>query len=625
MKIGTKLIVTNLAIIALGLTIAFIVNYYNHRNAVELLEGGMLMRGKANALNLATLSGFGVVTEDRTELKKQIDNMAASVDNIAFIEVFNKKVSALATTGKGSGKNQVKQYEQRGSTAIEPFLLEQVIVTVAPIQVEGGVEGYICYAESMDPIKDSKRAFAVMTGIMLGLAFILTTFLTFLMGLRITKPIQSLTAVVKKASNGDLRQEVTVTSRDEVGDLAESFNKMIANLRSMVERIRSASSQVASAADEISASSIQIAKGAESQASAADQTSASMEEMSFSINSVAKSAEGLAANVTSTASAIQQMGNTAEMVAGNADNMAANVTQTSATIEEMTITIDKTAESANKADSLSEKASLEASSSGEAVIKLVNSMSMINDMMSRIAVVNKNLEQRSEDIGEILEVIGEIADQTSLLALNATIEAARAGEAGRGFAVVADEVRKLSERSVASTKKIAKVIKQVQKETIAAATATEEGARTSQEGLVIADQANAAISRILEAVDATSQIMRNISLMTEEQSVGARTVLSAVEEMNRLTLKVTESTKEQAHGIKEVIIVSAVMASTTAEVKNATNEQKANGENVVKAVDNINEIARSNLSAMGQLSFLAQDMAKQSIKLQELVKEFQTG
>jgi methyl-accepting chemotaxis protein len=145
----------------------------------------------------------------------------------------------------------------------------------------------------------------------------------------------------------------------------------------------------------------------------------------------------------------------------------------------------------------------------------------------------------------------------------------------------------------------------------------------SQEGIELADGAVLAIKKITEAVQQNTSIVREISMTTEEQSLGAKTVISAVEEMNRLTFKVSESTKEQAIGIREVVVVSDAMSQTTSEVKNATSEQKKSGENVLQSVENINEIARTNLSAMEQLSSLASDMAKQSELLQELVSAFQ--
>jgi len=436
------------------------------------------------------------------------------------------------------------------------------------------------------------------------------------------KSAKAIKEVMAKFANGDLTVKLDKEKEDEIGLIIDNVNLSVKNLREMVMRIRSAANNVASAGEEISAATDQISKGAQNQASAADETGTTMEEMSVQIQNVAKNAEGLASNVDETTSSIQQMGTTAQGVAKMAESMANNVGETSSTIEQMIVTLEKTANNVNEADKLSKQASDEATSGGDAVLKTVEGMKTIGEMMKNISTVIQSLGQRSEAIGSILEVIEEIADQTNLLALNAAIEAARAGDAGRGFAVVADEVRKLAERSIKATKEIGDVIKQVQKETNNAVKVTDEGARSAKDGISLADQAGAAIGRIVEAVSASSRIMQDISRATSEQSTAAKNVTKAVEEMNKLTQSVTQSTKEQATGIQQVIKASEAMSQMTEQVKNATNEQKKGGENVVKAVENISEIAKGNLSAVEQLSRSAKDMAQQSEALQELVQEF---
>ena len=434
--------------------------------------------------------------------------------------------------------------------------------------------------------------------------------------------LRGMANVADSISNGDLSMAVKPASEHDV--FGNSFSKMIGSLKDMVSRVRKSSESVASAADEISAATDQITKGAQNQASASEETGSTMEEMSVQIQNVAKNAEGLSSNVDETTSSIQQMGTTADGVAKMAESMASNVSETSSTIEQMIVTIEKTAKNVEEADRLSKQASDEATNGGEAVMKMVEGMKVLGDMMSNISGVIQNLGKRSEAIGSIVKVIEEIADQTNLLALNAAIEAARAGEAGQGFAVVADEVRKLAERSVKATKEIGDVIKQVQTETDSAVKATEEGAKSSGEGLALADQAGEAISKIMESVKSTSNIMQEISGATSEQSTAAKNVVTAVEEMNRLTQSVTQSTNEQAAGIQQVVKAAEAMSQMTEQVKNATSEQKKGGDNVVKAVENISEIAKGNLSAVEQLSRSAKDMANQSEDLQEMVQAFRT-
>ncbi|WP_322046698.1 methyl-accepting chemotaxis protein [Paraburkholderia sp. J67] len=199
----------------------------------------------------------------------------------------------------------------------------------------------------------------------------------------------------------------------------------------------------------------------------------------------------------------------ADTVAGGAQLLGATVEEMNASIEELTASINSIADNSRGADQLAKDTQQEAERGSKAVTRSIEAMELIN--------------RSSEDIGEIIKVIGEIASQTNLLAFNAAIEAARAGEHGLGFSVVADEVRKLAERSSQATKEISKLIN--------------ESVKRVAQGSEISKQAGEAFERILSGVSRTTQAISEISCGADEQLIAAREVAAAIQQVAEETEK----------------------------------------------------------------------------------------
>ncbi|MGC8747737.1 MAG: methyl-accepting chemotaxis protein [Candidatus Kapaibacteriota bacterium] len=254
-----------------------------------------------------------------------------------------------------------------------------------------------------------------------------------------------------------------------------------------------------------------------------------------------------------TASAAAEISAIAETLAASAAENSAQVDEIATAIEEMSRTISENAMGATHAAEVAEKNKQIAIEGGDAVQQTVNKMSEIASVVRASADKIERLGESSKQIGEIISVIDEIADQTNLLALNAAIEAARAGEQGRGFAVVADEVRKLAERTTEATKQIANMIKGIQRETEEAVRAMKQGTEEVNSGILLADKAGNALKQILQSSQEVWDLINQIAAATEEQSSTAEQVAKNVSSISQVTSDTANRVQDIAKSAEDLV------------------------------------------------------------------------
>jgi methyl-accepting chemotaxis protein len=264
-------------------------------------------------------------------------------------------------------------------------------------------------------------------------------------------------------------------------------------------------------------------------------------------------------SVHSSASSASEISATSDSLAASTQEQSTQADEVASAVEQMSRTVTDNAMSANKTSEVANENGAIAKEGAIVVEQTVTKMRDIAKVVKDSAGNIQKLGDSSKQIGEIISVIDDIADQTNLLALNAAIEAARAGEQGRGFAVVADEVRKLAERTTEATKQIADMIKGIQKETDAAVVAMNEGTNEVNSGIELADKAGTSLNKILESTQEVIDMINQIAAASEEQSATS-------EQISKNVVSISKVTAESAQRVEDVSKTANELARATEDL-----------------------------------------------------------
>ncbi len=317
--------------------------------------------------------------------------------------------------------------------------------------------------------------------------------------------------VMQALAAGDFTRKAAVAGRDELTELARSFNESIARLNSLISQVVNSTVSIASAAQEVLAASAQFDKNLKEEANQLNETSAAMTELSASVKEMEKNANQVATQSHKSLTAAEEGGQTVEAVIQRFGGIRSGIENSSRQVLE--------------------------------------------------------LGKKGKDIGKIVEVITQIAEQTSLLALNAAIEAARAGEQGKGFAVVADEVSKLADRVARSAKEIEELIDTMQSVTDAAVEGIQKGVEDMRQGTAMLDETGGALQTIIKATGETDQLIAEIVTAVHQMASVSNNIATAIASIFNISKEGVQASNELLQEGNSLMTVATGLQKMVSEFK----------------------------------------------------------
>ena len=384
--------------------------------------------------------------------------------------------------------------------------------------------------------------------------FVMINAIMFVLWRKISKPLFKVIGFAGKVASGQLGEELDVNQKDEFGKVADSLRMMVASLRDMIAtaKLKTDEAQRQTALAREATSEAQEAKEKAECAKAEGMLHAA-NQLEGVVQVVKTASERLSAHVSHCST--------------RTHTQTERVGETATAMEEMNATVLEVAKNASHAAETAESAKSRAESGASIVSQVVGGMTQLQEQALELRSNMTTLGTQAQGIGQVMNVINDIADQTNLLALNAAIEAARAGEAGRGFAVVADEVRKLAEKTMTATKEVGEAITTIQDGTRLNVSNVERTVTTINSATELATQSGESLKEIVALVEMASDQVRSIATASEEQSAASEEINHSIEDINRISTENSDAMRQSAEAVEELTNQSHVLGRLIEEMQ----------------------------------------------------------
>lgn len=696
----------NILTISLILTTAFGISFYQTYNEQRSSYEDLLDHGISIAVMIAQNSELGLYTEDVGILNELISS-TFSEKTVSYIALFNQEEKQLVSKVRhaidqipslSAERERYSDAEiffsdyttrENGNAYIDILVpvISQSRNDTSGLFIENGEStsqnlGFVQLGLTQEIFQERIRRSVLSSLLFTACVVIFGTLLTLYITRKITSPIRKMALMADKIAEGggDLTKAFSIESRDEVGDLATSFNRFIARLREMVTRTRNASIDMNDASDKILLFSSKMHEGVMSQSdsvegtfqavqgidqsiagiasstgsllTSAKESSAATLELGSTIEEIATKMASLFEIVDSVSSSVNEMSQSGKEISENIDQLSASAQTTAASIHELDRSIKEIKQNAEETNQISEEAVNDAEQGKIAVDEIIKGIVEISVTVGQTSTAIEELGRQSEAIGSIVKKINEIADKTSLLSINAAIMAVQAGEHGKGFEVVANEMSDLADRTAQSAGSIAEIIKHFQDGTQRAITAMDAGNERVRQEVLRSKETAAALEKIRTSTLKSTERVSGIVRTTEEQSrssqqitdmineitsllhfiVGSvnqqteslRLVAEAAETMQDIASQVESRTNEQANGSRQININMENIQNMIESINQATRDQTERTRQTVEAMSRIREISEANLHQNKELEKAAQILSEHKETLQNEVRAFKT-